>query len=262
MGVEVSFVTVTLNSERTLEGCLKSIFNLKTKRSFEVLVVDGGSTDRTVEIAKRYKTRVFIDKKRTRGACRNTGVRNARGEMIAFVDSDCMPEENWLDLIVKHLDDKTAGVGGKSIPDTPTQVGPIIRDGQVENIPTNNSVYWRHVIEEVGYFDEKMEAEDMDLNWRIIDRSYHLAYAPEAVVTHLERPNMHRFIRIYGIGAAQLAKKPYARPWVKRNFRLAPIALIGFPALLFYYLMKGEPRVGVRKFFIAYGMVKGRFSSE
>lgn len=257
--VKASIIIPTMNSERTLAGCLKSIFNLKGAVDFEVLIVDGGSTDRTLEIARQYRTRILIENKKRIAVARNTGVRNAKGEIIGFLDSDCMPEENWLALLLECLDNKTAGAGGKNIPDTPTQVQPLIRDDQVESIPTCNAIYWKRVIEEIGYFDENLiTGEDLDLNWRILDRGYRLAYEPKAVVHHLEETNVRRMIK-YGIGAAQLAKKPYARPWIKRNFRLAPFAMLGSPLLLFYHLVRGEPRVGLRKFFIAYGLVKGRF---
>jgi glycosyltransferase involved in cell wall biosynthesis len=260
--VKVSIIIPTMSSERTLAGCLKSIFNLKGVADFEVLIVDGGSTDCTLEIARQYRTQILIENKKGIAAARNTGVRNAKGKIIGFLDSDCIPEKNWLALLITHLNDKTAGVGGRNVPDTPTQVQPMIRDDQVESIPTCNAVYWKRVIEEVGYFDENfVTGEDLDLNWRIVDRGYHLAYEPKAVVHHLEETNVYRMIK-YGIGAAQLAKKPYARPWIKRNFRLAPLAVLGFPLLLFYHLVRGEPRVGLRKFFIAYGLVKGRLSES
>lgn len=160
---------------------------------------------------------------------------------------------------MERLNNKTAGAGGINIPDTPTQVKPLIRGDQVESIPTCNAVYWKRVVEEVGYFDENLvSGEDLDLNWRIVDHGYNLVYEPNAVVHHLKEFNIHNTIK-YGVGSAQLAKKSYARPWIKRNFRLAPLVVIGFPLLLLYHLVRGEPRAGVRKFLIAYGLVKGRF---
>lgn len=113
---------------------------------------------------------------------------------------------------MEHLNNKTAGAGGINIPDKPTQVKPLIRGDQVESIPTCNAVYWKRVVEEVGYFDENLvSGEDLDLNWRIVDHGYNLVYEPNAVVHHLKEFNIHNMIK-YGVVSAQLAKKSYARP--------------------------------------------------
>ncbi len=82
----VSIVIPTYNSEKTLPLCLGSI-KRQTYKNIEVIVVDNYSTDRTVEIAKRYGTRVYL-KGPERSAQKNFGALKARGEYVYFIDSD------------------------------------------------------------------------------------------------------------------------------------------------------------------------------
>jgi len=78
-----------------------------------VIVVDDGSTDRTVEIAKEWAIVIPNTRKEGAGGARNTGANAAKGEIIAFTDSDCAPSKNWLENITAVFCDETIGaVGG------------------------------------------------------------------------------------------------------------------------------------------------------
>jgi len=99
---KVSVITPTLNSDRTLEMCLKSIRRQNYKGQVEVIVVDGGSRDRTLEIARNYKLKVFKNKLKTGEAGKAVGAKHARGEILAFIDSDnVLPSKDWLSQLIK-----------------------------------------------------------------------------------------------------------------------------------------------------------------
>jgi len=98
----VSFVIPTLNSEDTLEKCLKSIVRQDYPKK-EIIIIDGGSTDDTVNIAKKYGAKIY-HYKGLLGDARNFGIKKSSGELIALWDSDVyIPHKEWLLKGVKLL---------------------------------------------------------------------------------------------------------------------------------------------------------------
>lgn len=104
---KISVVTPTLNAQRVLELCLKAINDQKYPGKVEVIIADGGSSDDTIKIAKKYKTRIVKNKLKTGEAGKAVGVRFSTGEIIALIDSDNIaPNSNWLKQMVQpFLDD-------------------------------------------------------------------------------------------------------------------------------------------------------------
>ena len=80
----ISVVVPALNEEEWIVPCLESLTS-QSDHAYELIVVDGGSSDRTVELAERYADRVIVYKGRV-GAARNLGARSSRGEILAFMD--------------------------------------------------------------------------------------------------------------------------------------------------------------------------------
>ena len=88
----ISFILPVYNVEKYLDACLSSFSN-QTYRNFEIIAINDGSNDRSSEILRTYSTRleslrIFDQMNRGLGAARNAGIEKARGEWIAFVDSD------------------------------------------------------------------------------------------------------------------------------------------------------------------------------
>ena len=113
----ISIIVPVWNSERTIEMTVGALL-MQTLAADEIIIVDDGSTDRTTARLAGFGDRIRIVRRENGGpaAARNTGVREARGEMIAFTDSDCLPEGSWLATLLAGFDlaDSTrlAGVGG------------------------------------------------------------------------------------------------------------------------------------------------------
>ena len=93
--------------------CLASIQNLDyPKDRYEVIIVDGHSTDDTVEIAEKYGCKVVYEDVGTRGDGCNIGVKNAKGEYIAFTDADCVAQKDWLKNLIKQFTMKKIASAG------------------------------------------------------------------------------------------------------------------------------------------------------
>ena len=105
MGEELPLVSViipTWNSGRTLDLCMRSVIN-QTYQKIEVIVVDGGSIDNTLEILSKYKVKIVKSKKRGRSFQRNIGVLNACGELLLQVDSDEVLHPMLIEECVKKV---------------------------------------------------------------------------------------------------------------------------------------------------------------
>lgn len=99
----ISFIIPTYNAGKYLEKCLKSI-RKQTYKSFEILVIDGGSKDRTLKIAKKYKAKILKNPRVDAESGKSIGIEKSRGQIIALVDADNeLVQENWLREMIKPL---------------------------------------------------------------------------------------------------------------------------------------------------------------
>lgn len=98
---DFSVIIPTLHEEKTIEGTLSSIHKAKdrSKRRVEIIVVDGGSKDKTAKIAEKYAHRVLVSNKRGIGKARNLGAMHANGDILAFLDADVRVPGNFFNEI-------------------------------------------------------------------------------------------------------------------------------------------------------------------
>ena len=115
---DVSVVIPTLNEERYLPRCLKSLVVQATDKRFEILVVDGGSSDRTLEVANEYADQVLVRRRTPVGAARNFGAKAASGEILAFIDADTIANPQWINSIASAFERESSAVGltGPTLP--------------------------------------------------------------------------------------------------------------------------------------------------
>ena len=103
----ISVVIPTYNEEKNIERCLRALEEQTIPREdFEIIVVDGRSTDRTVEIARRYADKVIQQVSEGVGGARNDGVKVARGDIIVTTDADCIPHREWLEVVREHFENE------------------------------------------------------------------------------------------------------------------------------------------------------------
>jgi|GEM_PF-325469 len=221
-GPRVSVVIPVRNCRDTIGKCLSALAGLK-HTSYEVIVLDDGSTDETPEICESNQWVRTI--RLCRGGpsrARNQGISLAAGELVAFTDGDCIVDRQWLnELESGFFSDDVAGVGGdqESTPDE-TFFGRLvqeffkcvgfmtgyIKDGTIlaetDHNPSCNSMYRKAALAEVGGFDETLfPGEDVDLDHRIRARGYKLVFNPAARVAHYRPATLRRFasmMRRYG----------------------------------------------------------------
>ena len=190
-------VVVPCRDERErLSACLSALEGQDMPAgAFEMVVVDACADGHAAEIAKRG-VRVVADERRGPGAARNIGIRQARGDVIAFTDADCVPRFDWLSKLDEafRADPDAAGFAGALRLPRATLIGRLEdADARVnyDGFITSNIAYRRDVLESVGGFDETLPcAEDYDLAWRILDAGHRIERAQDAIVLH-DPPEVH-----------------------------------------------------------------------
>src|SRR6266403_667522 len=207
---KVSVVICAYNAEPTMRACLTSLQNLKYP-AFEVIVVDDGSTDRTGKIADGFEgIHVIHQENKGLSAARNVGIAASLGEIVAFTDSDCVVDPDWLHyLVATFLQTGLPAVGGPNLPPPEDSVvaagvaaspgGPmevLLDDVEAEHVPGCNMAFRREVLDEIGGFDPiyRSAGDDVDVCWRLQDLGYRIGFSPAAMVWHFRRNTMKAYI--------------------------------------------------------------------
>jgi len=115
----ISIIIPAKNEEKLIRSCITSLHALDyPKEKLEIIVVDGLSTDQTDIVARELGATVISNVKQIVSPGRNIGFENAKGELIAFTDADCIVDKNWLASSVKYFeqDETVACVGGPNPP--------------------------------------------------------------------------------------------------------------------------------------------------
>lgn len=215
----VSIVMPAFNEERYIELSLKAVRQMSyPKHKLEIIVVDNGSTDKTVEIAQRYADKVIVHPNVKVGGVRNEGVRHSEGEIIAFIDSDCLPAEGWLRDSLNYMNDNSCdAVGGiYLLRERPTWVesawliNPMPRDGVTNRLVGGSILISKDVFISCGMFDENLNAgEDYALARTLKEKGFTLHEAKCCSLVHLGYPtNLLSFIaRQYWHSSSYLKSK-------------------------------------------------------
>jgi glycosyltransferase involved in cell wall biosynthesis len=225
MGTTISVIIPVKNEESKIETCLKAVFS-QTLKPCEVIVVDGHSTDKTVENALKFPVQLYYEEYPTRAGANNVGIAKDRGDYIVFTDADCIPDKNWLKYLHEEFTDWIVGVGGgiknigegvweesiNLVADTflgsaNSVQGRYFKSKRfVKSISGCNSMYRKKDLIACGGFNLSLStAEDTDLNNRLLN-SGKLLYTPNAVIYHNHMRGLKDFrkrMHQYGFGRAK-----------------------------------------------------------
>jgi GT2 family glycosyltransferase len=223
----ISVVVASYNGDRTLKACLESLQRLNYP-DYEVILVDDGSTDTTHEIAFLHPSVRCVRHPTNLGlsAARNSGIAAANGEIIAFTDSDCRADPDWLYYLAGEFSTgEYAGVGGPNLlppedsavaaavmasPGGPAHV--MLTDRQAEHIPGCNMAFFKLALAEIGGFDPvfRRAGDDVDVCWRLQQAGYKIGFSPGAFVWHYRRSTVSEYLKQqhgYGEAEALLVRK-------------------------------------------------------
>jgi len=215
--IDVSFVVIAFNEEMNISDSITSILNQDTDLRFELIVVDDGSTDRTVQEAKQAaandaRVRVISNPKNLgRGMTRAAGISLAMGVNIAFIDADIIIPKDWLSRTSAELAENAA-VSGIATPDG--DVAPISRVASVRPrsvggsmpITGNNLLIRGNLIRSIG-FPQSAQGEDFRLAAQLMKAGHSLKQISDLIVLHQEAKTYRKFLRwmfISGVDATNL----------------------------------------------------------
>lgn len=224
----VSVIIPCFNEEEYIGRCIDSIKAQRYRGEYEIIAVDNGSTDHTVRIIMDKGIRLERAKKRGPAPAKNEGIKNAKGDLIVFIDGDCIAAEDWLNKMVSRFKDPGIGcVSGEIMSVENKNLSAlehflIKKDhlSQKQHIEhpflpyaaAANVAYRKQVIDKIGLFDERLfSGEDADFSWRMqLITDYKIAYVPGAMVYHpyeTSLKNLFKQKRRHAYGSVMTYKK-------------------------------------------------------
>src|SRR3989344_4403803 len=209
--MKASVIIPAYNEEKTIGKTLESLREQKF-RDFEIIVVDDGSKDGTAEIAKKNGAKVIKQKNAGPAAARNNGAESAKGEIIIFIDADCVADERWLEHMLKPFSDKdVAGVQGayksdqKSLVARFTQLDIEDRYNRLDRkadsldwIGSYSAAYRKKIFIELGGFDKDFPTgpgEDPEFSFKVSRKGYKLVFKRNAIVYHFHETSLLKYLR-------------------------------------------------------------------
>ncbi|MDP3921243.1 MAG: glycosyltransferase family 2 protein [Candidatus Omnitrophota bacterium] len=242
----VSIVIPVRDGGRTIRALLQSLRTLDyPHEKFETLVVDNGSSDDTLKIVREFpEVKLKFEKTPSSYAARNTGLRESRFGIIAFLDADTEVTAQWLRELVKPFaeSERVGAVGGGNIPrggigDFPelerkqcgyrNWVSPVA-GSRLSYVITMNAAYRRAVFKDVGPFDDReISGSDVDMSWRMqTEGRWELRVLDEQAMVYHKDPDtllglVRRAVRIgrghYGLYQKHPLSLPLQYTWLPRT---------------------------------------------
>ena len=261
----ISVIIPVRNREKELGRCLESLSRLDyPAQRLEVIVVDDASLDNSAGCAKTWGARVVFSGADGAGpaAARNRGAAAAKGDILAFIDSDCTASQAWLKQLVPLFEDtRLAAVGGKVAGmskacdlDRYEDVMSSLCLGNQQRVSAkgqdtfylpscNLLVKKKTFLAMNGFVPDMQVGEDVDLCWRMRDQGWRIAYMPFGTIFHEHRNQLWPFMSrrfFYGTSEEKLQrlhpgrKKQMVMPQLLAGLLLvfASIPWTGIPGVL------------------------------
>jgi GT2 family glycosyltransferase len=264
-----SVIIPSYNSEETIVACLGSILAQDINEPYEVIVVDS-SSDATPELVRDRFPSVQLkhfERRVGSGTARNIGVEMSRAShLLAFLDSDCVVQPDWLRQMVAAHESEYAAVGGPVLNGNPESLvswaGYLAEFSQflpckthmeeVQHLPAGNLSYKPSIFERYGGFpgDEIVKQVDLLFNWKLRQNGERFLLLPDIRVAHFHRTRLkdhleHQFT--IGRGTVQVLRRTnLPGSTLVRYPILASILLPALPLVKFirssYRFLKWQPK--------------------
>lgn len=240
--VNTSILVLTKNEEKNIEACLTAVYSQRGVEPFEVIVVDSGSSDSTLEIAARFPVRIerISAEDFHHSRTRNFAASMAQGDIVVFLVADAIPAStNWLNaLLADFADPAVAAIYGRQFPkrdsslerqdalDTVYGAQKLVKDPSHRNglgyrfyhFSDVNAAIRRKVWEETRFPEDLKVFEDLGIAKLILDRGWKIVYEPEAAVYHSHNhTTVGLFKRYFDIGYTLKTLEIWDTPGTKKS---------------------------------------------
>lgn len=208
--MSISVIIPSYHSQSTIEECLQSLINQSTEEDYEILVINS-SDDETPEIVKdKFPSVRLIQLERRVSAARarNTGIREAGGNIMAFIDADCSAAFDWLRKIAAWHGKGYRAVAGsivnKSIENIysraeyPLEIlefSPNNPKREVKFASAANSSFTRDIFEKYGFFPEIRAGEDLVFSQKMAEKGERIIFDPQIRVFHKNEINLKDYLK-------------------------------------------------------------------
>ena len=263
--MQFSFIIPVKNSSATLDRTLKSILNQNLQENFEIIIVDNGSTDNTIEIASKYTDKIFSQPKLNVSGLRNFGAKNANGNILIFIDSDCVLDNDQISKASDYLKREHVGLIGSKYH----------RSLKINNFQKNLDLFFKLqnnssstdwlpsifiIIKKEDFFslngfDEHLvTCEDVDFGYRLKKKNKLIISSSTLSTTHLGEPkNFYEFLKKHSWHSLDALIIIYKHPTFKSEIKYVVFllyTLIAFATLIYGLIVLNLMLVSTSLFFI------------
>ena len=205
----ISIIIPSHNSEKTIRENIESLLKQGYKGQYEIIVVDS-SKDKTPDILSQFPIKLIKQEPKGPAAARNLGAKKSKGNIIAFIDSDCIAPKNWLKNILKPFSSKNvvAVAGTYKTKNKESLIARFVgyeiqqRHEKMKNfrnidfVATYNCAYRKKIFIKLGGFNEKLtQAEDADLSFRTTKKGFKIRYQYSAYVYHYHPNTLTKYLK-------------------------------------------------------------------
>ncbi len=231
-------IIIPIKNNRIVSRLLEKLTTFPEPEKTEILIIDA-SQGKLKDIQNKFPQVKWLDYKASSllsvAEQRNYGIKMAKGDVIVFIDADCIPTKNWLSEIVKPIraenENITAGYI-KSVRKYPRKWAldheKVLSNKYVEEAATMNSAFKKSVFEKIGDYDKKFEygGEDIDLCYRARKAGYKIRSQPKAIIYHDWDDISRNISRVYLYGRASYR-------FFKKHFRELGITPYTYGVIIF-----------------------------